>query len=61
MRVQAARHFFVKDILRSPIYSFYMTVPDAEEQIVAHVQSAINNDVIRIQLQDFLDNEATER
>jgi hypothetical protein len=38
-----------------------LTVPDAEEKIAEHVQSAIDKDVIRNQLQDFLDNEATER
>jgi hypothetical protein len=61
MRVQAVKHIFAKNVLRSPIYSIWLTVPDAEEKIVAHVQSAIDKDETRNQLRDFLDNEATER
>lgn len=61
MRGQAVKHIFSQKVLRSPIYSIWLTVPNAEEKIAEHVQSAIDKDVIRNQLRDFLDNEATER
>jgi hypothetical protein len=61
VRGQSVKHIFAQKVLHSPIYSIWLTVPDAEEKIVQHVQSAINRDVIRNQLRDFLDNETTER
>jgi hypothetical protein len=39
----------------------WLTVPNAEEKIVEHVQSAIDKDETRNELQNFLDREATER
>lgn len=61
VRGQTTKYIFAQKVLYSPIYSFWITVPDAEEKIVYHVQNAINNDEIRNQLRNFLDNEATER